>query len=92
MGVNPYPLVYIGDLIGLFFCRGYEYGVVIPGGYLPLSSLAVPAFMGWFTVPKQLPPLDVGRPMKMAFKASIELLTPFIFSCRWIVQFYTIKR
>lgn len=41
-----------------------------------LSLQAVPAFVGWFTVtvPKlQLPPLDVGRPMKMAFKVSVEL-------------------
>jgi hypothetical protein len=37
MGVNPYPPVYMGDPVGLFFCRGYEYGVVIPGGYLPIA-------------------------------------------------------
>jgi hypothetical protein len=37
MGVNPYPLVYMGDPVGLFFYRGYEYGVVIPGGYLPIA-------------------------------------------------------
>lgn len=39
-----------------------------------LSLQAVPAFVGWFTVtvPKlQLPPLDVGRPMKMAFKCRL---------------------
>jgi hypothetical protein len=43
MGVNPYPPVYMGDPIGLFFCRGYGYGVVIPGGYLPIAiSKAVP--------------------------------------------------
>jgi hypothetical protein len=23
MGVNPYPPVYMGDPVGLFFCRGY---------------------------------------------------------------------
>jgi hypothetical protein len=37
MGVNPYPPVYMGDPVGLFFCRGYGYGVVIPGGYLPIA-------------------------------------------------------
>jgi hypothetical protein len=37
MGVNPYPPVYMGDPMGLFFCRGYGYGVVIPGGYLPIA-------------------------------------------------------
>jgi hypothetical protein len=37
MGVNPYPPVYIGDPMGLFLCRGYEYRVVIPGGYLPIA-------------------------------------------------------
>jgi hypothetical protein len=38
MGVNPYPPVYMGDPVGLFLCRGYEYGVVIPGGYLPIVA------------------------------------------------------
>jgi hypothetical protein len=37
MGVNPYPPVYMGDPVRLFLCRGYEYGVVIPGGYLPIA-------------------------------------------------------
>jgi hypothetical protein len=37
MGVNPYPPVYMGDPMGLFFCRGYGYKVVIPGGYLPIA-------------------------------------------------------
>ena len=37
MGVNPYPLVYMGDPMELFLCRGYGYGVVIPGGYLPIA-------------------------------------------------------
>ena len=37
MGVNPYPPVYMGDPVGLFLCRGYGYGVVIPGGYLPVA-------------------------------------------------------
>jgi hypothetical protein len=37
MGVNPYPPVYMGDPMGLFFCRGYGYEVVIPGGYLPIA-------------------------------------------------------
>jgi hypothetical protein len=37
MGVNPYPLVYMCDSVGLFLCRGYGYGVVIPGGYLPIA-------------------------------------------------------
>jgi hypothetical protein len=44
MGVNPYPPVYMGDPMGLFFCRGYGYGVIIPGGYLPIaiSTLVMP--------------------------------------------------
>jgi hypothetical protein len=46
MGVNPYPLVYMGDPVGLFLCRGYGYGVVIPGGYYPLSSLLGTAQLG----------------------------------------------
>jgi hypothetical protein len=37
MGVNPYPPVYMGDPTGLFLCCGYGYGVVIPGGYLPIA-------------------------------------------------------
>jgi hypothetical protein len=37
MGVNPYPPVYMGDPMGLFLCRRYGYGVVIPGGYLPIA-------------------------------------------------------
>jgi hypothetical protein len=37
MGVNPYPPVYMGDPMGLFLCRGYGYGVVIPGRYLPIA-------------------------------------------------------
>jgi hypothetical protein len=37
MGVNPYPPVYMGDPMGLFLCRGYGYGVLIPGGYLPIA-------------------------------------------------------
>jgi hypothetical protein len=37
MGVNPYPPVYMGDPVGLFFCREYGYGVVIPDGYLPIA-------------------------------------------------------
>jgi hypothetical protein len=32
-----YPPVYMGDPMGLFLCCGYEYGVVIPGGYLPIA-------------------------------------------------------
>jgi hypothetical protein len=27
----------MGDPVGLFLCRGYGYGVVIPGGYLPFA-------------------------------------------------------
>jgi hypothetical protein len=37
MGVNPYPPVYMGDPMGLFFYRGHGYGVLIPGGYLPIA-------------------------------------------------------
>jgi hypothetical protein len=29
--------VYMGDPMGLFLCRGYGYGVIIPGGYLPTA-------------------------------------------------------
>jgi hypothetical protein len=40
MGVNPYPLVYMGDPMGLFFCCRYGYEVVIPDmGIYPLPSL-----------------------------------------------------
>jgi hypothetical protein len=42
MGANPYPPVYMGDSMGLFFYRGYGYGVVIPGGYLPIA-ISTPA-------------------------------------------------
>jgi hypothetical protein len=45
MGVNPYPPVYMDDPIELFLCRGYEYGVVIPDGYLPIAiSRSVPSY------------------------------------------------
>jgi hypothetical protein len=37
MGVNPYPPVYMGNPVGLFLCCRYEYGVLIPGGYLPIA-------------------------------------------------------
>jgi hypothetical protein len=37
MGVKSYPPMYLGDPMGLFLCRGYGYGVVIPGGYLPIA-------------------------------------------------------
>jgi hypothetical protein len=37
MGVNSYPLMYMGDPMRLFLCRGYGYGVVTPGGYLPIA-------------------------------------------------------
>jgi hypothetical protein len=36
MGVNLYPLVDMGDPRRIFFCRGYEYRIVIPSGYLPI--------------------------------------------------------
>jgi hypothetical protein len=45
MGVNSYPPMYMGDPMGLFLCRGYEYRVVIPGGYLPIA-ISTPA-RGW---------------------------------------------
>jgi hypothetical protein len=35
--VNPYPPVYMCDPIMLFFCRGYEYEIVIPGCYLLIA-------------------------------------------------------
>jgi hypothetical protein len=34
--VNPYPPMYIGDPMRLFFCRGYGYEIVISDGYLPI--------------------------------------------------------
>jgi hypothetical protein len=37
MGVNSYPPMYMGDPMGLFLCRGYGYGVVIPDEYLPIA-------------------------------------------------------
>jgi hypothetical protein len=37
IGVNSYPPMYMGYPMGLFLCRGYGYGVVIPGGYLPIA-------------------------------------------------------
>jgi hypothetical protein len=37
MGVNPYPPVYMGNPVGLFLCCVYGYGVLIPGGYLPIA-------------------------------------------------------
>jgi hypothetical protein len=39
MRVNPYSPVYMGDPMELFLCRGYEYVVVISGGYLPIDIL-----------------------------------------------------
>jgi hypothetical protein len=41
MGVNPYPPVHMGDPTGLFFRRGYGYGIVIPDGHL---SIAISTF------------------------------------------------
>jgi hypothetical protein len=37
MGVNSYPPADMGDPMGLFFYRGYGYGIVILGGYLPIA-------------------------------------------------------
>jgi hypothetical protein len=41
LGVLGVPLIMVpdnmGDPMGLFLCSGYEYGVVIPGGYLPIA-------------------------------------------------------
>jgi hypothetical protein len=37
MGVNLYPLVDMGNPTGLFFYRGYVYGIVIPCRYLPIA-------------------------------------------------------
>jgi hypothetical protein len=45
MGVNPYPPVYMGDPVELFLCHGYGYGVVIPGGYLPIAISTCPRCM-----------------------------------------------
>jgi hypothetical protein len=43
MGINLFPLVYMGDPMRLFLCRGYGYGVVIPGEYLPIAISSVDA-------------------------------------------------
>jgi hypothetical protein len=45
MGVNSYPPMYMGDPVELFLCRGYGYGVVIPGGYLPIA-ISTPRWPG----------------------------------------------
>jgi hypothetical protein len=37
MRVNPYPPVYMGDPIKLFFCHRYGYEIVIPDGYLSIA-------------------------------------------------------
>jgi hypothetical protein len=53
-GVNSYPPMYMGDPMGLFLCRGYEYGVLIPDGYLPIaiSSSVNPVTMDWIGIEK----------------------------------------
>jgi hypothetical protein len=51
MGVNPYPLVYMGDPMGLFLCRGYGYGVVIPGRYLSIAISNLRYYCHHFTHP-----------------------------------------
>jgi hypothetical protein len=56
MGVNPYPSVYMGDPVGLFLCRGYGYGVVIPGGCLPIAI-------------SNSPSPDLGRPSSRVGRA-----------------------
>jgi hypothetical protein len=72
MGVNPYPPVYMGDPMGLFLCHGYGYGVVIPGGYLPIAiSNLVILFHGylylttfanmWLIVEGEGHILDIGQ-------------------------------
>jgi hypothetical protein len=48
MRVNSYSPVYMDDPMRLFLCRRYEYGVLIPGGYLPIA-ISTPA--ATFTVP-----------------------------------------
>jgi hypothetical protein len=50
MGVNSYPPMYMGDSMGLFLCRGYGYGVVIPGGYLPIAISSRPHGGRWAAV------------------------------------------
>jgi hypothetical protein len=40
-GVNPHPLVNMGDPTRLFFRLGSGYGIVIPVGIYALSSLVV---------------------------------------------------
>src|SRR5688572_15884552 len=55
MGVNPYPLVYMGDPMGLFLCRGYGYGVVIPGGYLPIAISTETSIFSTAAAERRLP-------------------------------------
>jgi hypothetical protein len=63
MGVNSYPPVYMGDSIELFFCRGYGYGVVITGGYLPIV-ISNPGFL--FPVPPSRPSVREASSMASA--------------------------
>jgi hypothetical protein len=41
--------MYMGDSMGLFLCRGYEYVIVIPSGYLSIaiSTQEGPASGNW---------------------------------------------
>jgi hypothetical protein len=66
MGVNPYPPVYMGDPVGLFLCRGYGYGVVIPGGYLPVAISEQPRMLNnkyteWFVGGATIHPISHVR-------------------------------
>jgi hypothetical protein len=72
MGVNPYPPVYMGDPVGLFLCRGYVYGVVIPGGYLPIAISNHVGCLGRFSE-------DERKPRRITFHSGVSSsLTPLL--------------
>jgi hypothetical protein len=62
MGVNLYPPVYMGDPVRLFLCRGYVYGVVIPGGYLPIAISS--------------PTQSAGPPLTLPLRGNFRPLAP----------------
>jgi hypothetical protein len=66
---------------GYFFCRGYGYGVVIPGGYLPIaiSTGGAPDTVRWHTG-------QSGAPDQGSLRLSLALIVePFSLSFYWLV-------
>jgi hypothetical protein len=66
MGVNPYPPVYMGDPMGLFLCRGYGYGVVIPGGYFPIA-ISIPNATSSPSIDREVPSVFHPVPFRFSF-------------------------